>query len=64
MKDWYDISSPAVITLYDFYGERKNIVDTCLIVLSTVLHDYVLNHYKCSEIGRIHACNGMSLCIR
>ena len=58
MKDWYDISSPAVMTLYDFYGERKNIVDTCLIVLSTVLHDYLLNHYKCSEIGRIHACNG------
>ena len=46
MNDWYDISSPAVMILYDFYGERKNIVDTCLIVLSTVLHDDLLNHYK------------------
>lgn len=58
MKDWYDISSPAVMTLYDFYGEKKNIVDTCLILLSTVLHESLLSHYECSEIGRIHACNG------
>ena len=58
MKDWYDISSSAVMTLHDFYGERRNIVDTCLIILSTVLHDCLLSHYECSEIGRIHACNG------
>lgn len=58
MKDWYDISSSAVMTLHDFYGERRNIVDTCLIILSTVLHDCLLSHYECSEIGRFHACNG------
>ena len=56
--DCYDIETEPLISLKDFYGEQKHIVDTCLIVFSKEIHTHLLQTYNCEEIGRLTACNG------
>lgn len=56
--DCYDIDSEPIISLRDFYGEPKHIVDLCMIIFSQEIHTYLLNTYKCEEIGVLSACNG------
>lgn len=58
ITDSYDIETEPVLTLRDFYGEPKHIVDLCLIIFSEEIHTYLLNTYKCEEIGIVTACNG------
>ena len=56
--DCYDIETEPLISLKDFYGEKKHIVDTCLIVFSKEIHSHLLQNYECEEIGVLTACNG------
>ena len=56
--DCYDIETEPILTLKDFYGEQKHILDLCLIIFSKEIHTYLLNTYECEEIGVIGACNG------
>ena len=56
--DCYDTDSQPIISLKDFYGEQKHLVDKCLIVFSSEIHSHLLNSYECEEIARINACNG------
>lgn len=56
--DCYDIETEPIITLKDFYGEQKHIVDTCLIIFSKEIHTHLLRTYDCVEIGSFTACNG------
>ena len=58
ITDCYDIETTPLLTLKDFYGEAKHIVDTCLIVFSHEIHTHLLNSHKCEEIGILTACNG------
>lgn len=58
ITDCYDIETEPLMTLKDFYGEAKHIVDICLIVFSHEIHTHLLNTYKCEEIGSLTACNG------
>ena len=58
ITDSYDITTEPIIRLADFYGEQKHIVDTCLIVLSCVISDYLHENFECEKIGEIGACNG------
>ena len=58
ITDCYDIETSPIITLSDFYGEKKHILDLCLIIFSKEIHTYLLNTYECEEIGVIGACNG------
>ena len=58
ITDSYDISTDPVISLRDFYGEQKHIVDTCIIVLSRVISDTIHESFDCVKIGEIGACNG------
>ena len=58
ITDCYDPSGKPIISLRDFYGEPKHIVDTCLIIFSKQIHTYLLDNYKCEQIGLIGACNG------
>ena len=54
----YDPQTPSMIRLEAFYGERKHLVDKCLILFSKEIHDFLLSLYDCAVIGRIGACNG------
>lgn len=56
--DCYDIETEQIISLRDFYGEQKHIVDRCLIIFSKELHTHMLENFNCEEIGVITACNG------
>lgn len=56
--DCYDIETEPIISLKDFYGEPKHIVDLCLIIFSKEIHSYLLNTYECEQIGILTACNG------
>jgi hypothetical protein len=57
MKNLYTPDSPAVITPADFYGEKKHFCDTCLVILSHEIHDYLLGHYDCSRVAVMFGCN-------
>ena len=58
ITDCYDAETKSVISIKDFYGEKKNIVDICLIVFSKEIHTHLLQNFECEEIGRLTACNG------
>lgn len=54
----FDPVTDPVVRLEAFYGERKHLVDKCLILFSREIHDHLLASYACTVIGRIGACNG------
>ena len=56
--DCYDIETEPIISLKDFYGEQKHIVDICLIIFSQEIHTHLLRTYECEEIAHFTACNG------
>lgn len=56
--DCYDIETEPIISLKDFYGEPKHIVNICLIIFSKEIYTLLLNTYECEEIGILSACNG------
>lgn len=51
--DSFDKDTEPVISLKDFYGEKKNIAEKCLIIFSKSLLDYLLDNFECQEIGNI-----------
>ena len=54
----YDDKTEPVIDIGVFYGEKKHILDKCLILFSKEIHDWLLSRYDCAVIGCIGACNG------
>ena len=56
--DCYDIETEPIISLKDFYGEQKHIVDVCLIIFSQEIHTHLLCTYECEEIAHFTVCNG------
>jgi len=56
--DCYDVETETIISLKDFYGEPKHIVDLCLIIFSKDIYTHLLNTYNCEEIAILTACNG------
>lgn len=58
ITDCYDIETKPIISLKDFYGEPKHIVDLCLIIFSKEIHTHILNTFQCEEISMLTACNG------
>ncbi len=58
ITDCFDSQTEAIISLKDFYGEQKHLVDTCMIVFSKELHSHLLQNYSCEEIGKLTCCNG------
>ena len=56
--DCYDIETEPIISLKDFYGEQKHIVDVCLIIFSHEIHTHLLCTYECEEIAHFTLCNG------
>lgn len=58
ITDSYDIESEPIISISDFYGEKKHVVDVCLIILSKKIYTHLLESFECVEIARLSACNG------
>ena len=56
--DSYDIETEPIISLKDFYGEQKHLVDICLIIFSAEIHKHLLEKYPCEQIAAFTACNG------
>ena len=56
--DSFDKYTDPVISLKDFYGEKKNIAEKCLIIFSKNLLDYLLDNFEYQEIGIIESVNG------
>ena len=56
--DSYDNKTKPMVSLKNFYGERKHLVDKCIIIFSKIIFEFILNNYKCEVIGEIKACNG------
>ena len=58
ITDCFDIETEPIISLKDFYGEQKHIVDTCLIIFSDEIHKHLLETYECEQIAKLTCCNG------
>jgi len=58
ITDCYDIETEPLISIKDFYGEQKHIVDVCLIIFSKEIHAHLLEAFDCQEIAQLKACNG------
>lgn len=58
ITDSFDDKTQPIFTLKDFYGERKHILDICLVVFSKNIFDYILSTYHCEEIAVMEAVNG------
>ena len=60
ITDCYDDKTNSVIQLGDVYGPapEKPLIDKCMIIYSDEISKYLLENYKCEQIGFIGACNG------
>ena len=58
ITDCFDDKTEPVISLRDFYGEQKHLVETCLILFSQKIYQHLLDTFPCEKIGLIGACNG------
>lgn len=58
ITDCYDDKTRPIISLADFYGERRHILDVCLIIFSHEIHEHLLATYDCTRIAELTSCNG------
>lgn len=58
ITDSFDNKTEPIFTLKDFYGERKMMLDTCVIIFSKEIYETVLTTYSCTKITEINAPNG------
>ena len=59
ITDSFDNKTMPIFTLKDFYGERKRMLDTCLILFSKEIYEAILDAYPCTKIVEINAANGL-----
>lgn len=58
ITDSFDNKTKPIFTLKDFYGERRKILDICIIIFSKEIYETVLSTYNCTKITEINAPNG------
>lgn len=56
--DSFDKDTEPLISLEHFYGEKKYIVERCLVIFSKSILEYLLDNFDCEEIGNIGSVNG------
>lgn len=56
ITDCFDNKTELVISLRDFYGEQKHLVETCLILFSQKIYQHLLEAFPCERSGdrRVH----------
>lgn len=57
--DSFDKGTEPLISLEHFYGEKKYIVERCLVIFSKSILEYLLDNFDCEEIGNIGSVNGL-----
>ena len=57
ITDSFDNKTEPLISLKDFYGDKKEIIEICLVIFSKEIYEYILKTYECEVIGNIKACN-------
>lgn len=55
ITDCFDDKTEPVISLRDFYGEQKHLVETCLLLFSQKIYQHLLDTFPCEKIGLIGA---------
>ncbi len=58
ITDSFDDKTQPLMTLRDFYGNRKYLVDICLILFSDQIYNHLLSSYPCEKIACLEMCNG------
>lgn len=58
ITDSFDNKTEPLMSLKDFYGDKKEIIEICLVIFSKEIYEYILKTYECEVIGNIKACNG------
>ncbi len=58
ITDSFDNKTQPIFTLKDFYGERKHLVDICLVIFSKNIFDYILSNFRHEKIAVMEAVNG------
>ena len=53
----FDKSSKPIITVKDFYGEKKKICDICIITFSKEILKYAIKEFKAEKYTEIINCN-------
>jgi len=56
--DSFDNKTEPIMSMKDFYGDKKEIIEICLVIFSKEIYDFILKNYECEVIGVIKACNG------
>lgn len=56
--DSFDLQSEPLVRLEDFYGEKRSVVDICIVTFSHEIYQYVLKQFNCQEIAYLKASNG------
>lgn len=54
----YDDRTESLVSLKDFYGERKQLIERCVAVFSHELYDSLLKSRACRKIAEIVSVNG------
>lgn len=49
ITDCFDDKTEPVISLRDFYGEQKHLVETCLILFSQKIYQHLLEAFPCER---------------
>jgi len=58
ITDSFDIKTEPIMSIKDIYGDKKHIIDICLVIFSKDIYQYILDNYKCEIIATIKACYG------
>ena len=58
ITDSFDNKTEPLMSLKDFYGDKKEIIEICLVIFLKEIYEYILKTYECEVIGNIKACNG------
>lgn len=58
ITDSFDDKTQPVFTLKNYYGEKKHMLDICIIIFSIEIFETVLTTYSCTKIAQINAPNG------
>lgn len=51
ITDCFDDKTEPVISLRDFYGEQKHLVETCLILFSQKIYQHLLDTFPSEKIA-------------
>lgn len=58
ITDDFDVTTEPLLSLKDFYGEAKHLIDKCLIIFSEEIYNHLLNEFECTEIGTLTEVDG------